>query len=142
MVKSNRIAALEAILQARRNEIDQLAGRLNVLRARQTEIERDIQTINKRRDDEGLVHCVEAAPFLASFLSALAAQQASLTKEAARIEDEAKGLEKTVRDKFIEMKTWDISLARLRQEKRAADWRQETRELDEIGRIARLSSGL
>lgn len=131
---SELIKALNVVIRAHQNELDALSKRLMATRTRQVELETEISSLKQRRDREGLVELVESAPFVAGFLNAVAAQQAVLTEQLSDLEREALVLEEQVRDKFVQMKTWTVSLDRIHQANRLAQQHIEEADIDEIGR--------
>jgi flagellar biosynthesis chaperone FliJ len=132
-MRNNRISALQVILKARHHELDLLAAELREIRAHQLSIEQTIVALTSRRDQEAFAPSIEAAPYVAGFLSAVEAQMAHLADEMASLEKVAEVQEEIMREKYADMMTWSASLKKLKAVQRYNEQRNEIQSFDAIG---------
>lgn len=122
------------ILNAYQHEIDRLSSDLAGIRAAQADVESRMQHLQHRADTEGFAVSIEAAPFVAGFLDAIAAQKKALQRQLVNLNQAAADLEDQVRAKFIELQTWRVTCDRLKQQIAYDAQQKEDAELDEVAR--------
>jgi flagellar biosynthesis chaperone FliJ len=131
---AKRLKAFQVILRARQHEIDALSAELAAIRARQAEITGHIETLDRRRDEEGHAQTLEAAPFVAGFLKAIAVEQVGLGEQLSALDEIGSKLEQEVRERFIDMRSWQTSCDRLEAAQNYDDRRKESAQMDEVAR--------
>ncbi len=134
MSAARQLKSYLVILNAYQHDIDRLSADLSSVRASQAELEEKIVYLDHRRDTEGTVVSVEAAPFLAGFLQAIAGEKAALRSALDSLTETADALEEQVREKYLAAQSWKVICDRLRARMRAAELKQEGVEMDEVGR--------
>lgn len=134
MSDARRLRATNIIRRAHQHELDTAAAELAGLRSQEAEIRVQIAALDERRYREGFVQSIEAAPYIAGFLQAIAAQQAALSLKLSEVEERSDKLEESVRDKFIELHKWQVTCDKLERTIAAEDRKSEMAELDEVAR--------
>ncbi len=134
MSDKRQLRSYQVILKAHQHEIDRLSADLNAIRAEQSGLQQKIDELQHRRDTEGFAASLEAAPFVAGFLQAIAAEQAVLNKRLVSLDEVASQLEDHVRNKFLELQSWRLSCDRLQARIGYEQRRKEDAELDEVAR--------
>ena len=134
MSDKRQLKSYRVILSAHQHELDQLSIDLNGIRADQADIQAKIVTLQHRRDAEGFAATLEAAPFVASFLQAISAQQTTLYKQLVELNEKAEELEDQVRSKFAELQSWRVTCDRLQARIDDTQRHKDSAELDEVAR--------
>lgn len=134
MSDKRQLKSYRVILKTYQHDIDRLSAELSGIRAEQAGLQGKIDDLQHRRDTEGFAASLEAAPFVAGFLQAIAAEQAALNGRLTSLEEVAVHLEEQVRSKFLELQSWRLTCDRL-QARIDYDQRQrDSAEMDEVAR--------
>ena len=134
MDRARRIKALTTLQRIKEHELDEQAAKMNIIRAAQGKLQRELDELDHRIETETEITTPEAAPFLAGFLHAVEQRRRVLNAEMEKLNQEAALIEGRLFETFAEVRTNESVLDKTLDEKRREEDLAERSALEEVAR--------